>query len=91
MFWKENFPEKWYDNEGKKKSSFKKFYNLNKDVFVTSYAANNLFEDFAETFAFFVLNKFPQEDSIKSSKIKYFYSKPELLKLKAEILENIMK
>ncbi|NYV27541.1 hypothetical protein HP397_01695 [Streptobacillus felis] len=90
LFWKDGFPENWQDNEMKKPKVFEKFYNANRDIFVSSYAANNMYEDFAETFAFFVLNKFPEGNDVKSYKIKYFYSKPELLELKKTILENMI-
>lgn len=65
-------------------------YDENK--YVDEYATTDVTEDFAETFAFFVLGK--QEDlgdSVKDQKIKLFYSFPDLVAIRTEMRNNMSK
>lgn len=65
------------------------FYIKYVDEFITDYAATNPVEDFAETFAFFVVLDKPEDNSIKSKKILFFYDYPEFLKIRDDIRRNI--
>ncbi len=60
------------------------------NTFVTEYAASNETEDFAETFAFFVLGKDTGlSNSVKDQKIKLFYSFPELVAIRNEMRQAL--
>jgi hypothetical protein len=50
--------------------------------FVTEYAATNIGEDMAETFAYFVLRPKPSSSAIKDQKIQYYYQFSELVSLR---------
>ena len=65
------------------------FYFEYQDQFVTDYAATNVTEDFAESWAAFVLNDLPETDQIKDEKVLFFYDYPELEQIRQEILENL--
>lgn len=53
--------------------------------FVSDYAAVGPEEDFAETFATFVLTGKPTDDTKRAAKIRFFYDYPELLELRTGI------
>ncbi len=57
------------------------------DKFVTEYAASNVTEDAAESWAFFVMDKDAENlgDSKKEQKIKHFYSFPELVSIRQDM------
>ncbi len=58
--------------------------------FVTPYAMNNVDEDFAESFSYFIFSKRPTDlKKIKHQKIEFFYQFEELIKLRNELLHNI--
>ena len=59
------------------------------DAFVTEYAASNMVEDLAETFAFFVLRPTPTGSSEKDQKIQFMYSRPELVTLRNRIRASL--
>ncbi len=62
------------------------FYEQHEDSFINSYSATNPVEDFAETFAFFVLkDKVANPTKIKDKKINFFYQYPELVAIRDEI------
>ncbi len=65
------------------------FYNKYKDEFVSDYAATNPVEDFAESFAYFVINDKPIDENIKSKKLLFFYDYPEFIKMRDDIRNNI--
>lgn len=48
-------------------------YKENPDAYVSDYGAGNLSEDFAESFMQFVLSSRPEDDSVASQKIRFFY------------------
>jgi hypothetical protein len=65
------------------------FYYEYEDRFVTSYAATNPEEDIAEAFTFFVFSPKPAGHTIAEEKILFFYQYPELVELRADILNNM--
>jgi len=65
------------------------FYNKYQEQFVTDYAVTNPEEDMAETWAFFVLGPKPAGNTIAEQKILFYYQYPELVKLRAQILNNL--
>ncbi len=65
------------------------FYYKYEDQFVTSYAATNPEEDIAEAWSFFVFSPAPAGDTIAEEKVLFFYQYPELVELRANILENM--
>lgn len=64
------------------------FYQTYEDQFVSDYAATNLEEDIAESWAYFVLNQRPEGDSIAEQKILFFYEYPELVELRGQIVQR---
>ncbi|MFZ2593623.1 MAG: hypothetical protein WAX38_02500 [Minisyncoccia bacterium] len=65
---------------------------FDESTFVTEYATTDVTEDFAETFAFFVLGKESSlGDTIKDQKIRLFYSFPELVAIREEMREALSK
>ena len=46
-------------------------------------------EDIAETWAFYVLSARPPGISVEDQKIQFFYRYPELVALRAQILNNL--
>lgn len=89
-FWLK-YPKDWELKE-KSEDDLKKFYEENKDSFLNSYASNDVYEDFAESFSAFIL-KYNSEvinaEEEKYKKIAFFYEFPEMVKLRAKILYNI--
>lgn len=58
--------------------------------FVTPYAMNNVNEDFAESFSYFIFSKRPTDlKKIRQQKIEFFYQFEELIELRNELLHNI--
>lgn len=64
------------------------FYENHQDEFVDDYAATNPSEDMAETFAYFIFAPKPAGDTVAEQKVLFFYEYPELVQLRAEILQN---
>lgn len=58
----------------------------NEDDFVTEYAMSDVYEDFAESWAYFVMSTRPTGDSVVDRKVGFFYDYDELVMLKADIL-----
>lgn len=54
--------------------------------YVTDYAMSSVDEDFAESWAYFVMTDRPEGDSVVDRKISFFYDYDELIMLKARIL-----
>jgi hypothetical protein len=65
------------------------FYYTYQDQFLTDYAATSPAEDMAESWAFFILSPKPEFNSIADEKILFFYEYPELVQLRATILDRI--
>lgn len=68
-----------------------RFYRNHSTQFVTPYASTSPEEDMAETWAAFVLNPMPADDSIAHRKVLFYYSFPELVDLRNRIISNICK
>ncbi len=64
------------------------FYLSHSDEFVDDYATTHPTEDIAESFTYFVFSPKPTGDSIKEQKIRFFYEYPELVELRASILDG---
>lgn len=58
------------------------------DNYVSDYATTSITEDFAETFAHFVLSPQPAGDTLVEEKILFFYQYENLVTLRAEILSR---
>lgn len=65
------------------------FYEKYEDQFVSDYAATNPEEDIAETFRVFVFGQADQGQAIKDKKVAWFYDQEDLVKLRANIRENL--
>lgn len=75
-----------FDNVDKNKLYL--FYARHKNDFVTKYAASNLLEDFAESFARFVAGS-EVESEILKKKMNFFNDNQDLSAIKTKILKNI--
>jgi len=58
------------------------------DLFVDQYSSQDVDEDIAESFMLFVLSNRPAGNSVAEQKIQFFYSYPELVKVRDGIREN---
>lgn len=56
------------------------------DNFVSDYAMNDEYEDFAESWSHFVVTPRPKGRSVVDQKISFFYGYPELVMLRADIV-----
>ncbi len=65
------------------------FYYKYEDRFVIDYASTKPEEDIAESWSFFVLGPKPDSNSVAEEKILFFYDYPELVELRAQILNNL--
>lgn len=65
------------------------FYNQYEDQFLTDYSVTHPAEDIAESFSFFIFAEKPDGNSIAEQKILFFYEYPELVELRAEILNSL--
>ncbi|MBI5945784.1 MAG: hypothetical protein HY864_15595 [Chloroflexi bacterium] len=65
------------------------FYYKYQDQFLTDYAATHPAEDIAESFSFFVFSEMPTGDTVAEQKILFFYNFPELVELRAKIINNL--
>ena len=65
------------------------FYKTYQDQFLTDYAPTSPEEDIAESWTFFILAPKPELNSIANEKILFFYEFPELVELRAHILDRI--
>ncbi len=77
-FWKNRYPG-WADKGGDQKQA-EALYDAHKDAFVTTYAATDPTEDFAESFAWFVLKTKPAAATERARKLQFFYAYPELVR-----------
>lgn len=90
-FWRDIYPE-WKDineNPDDLTQEMKSFYDKNRTMFVTEYAATNPLEDIAESWTAFILQPTPTGQSIADQKIRFFDQFPELVELRYEILKGI--
>ncbi len=77
-FWKDRYPG-WTDKNGDQEQATA-LYDAHTQAFVTEYAATDPSEDFAESFASFVLQVKPAAATERAKKIRFFYAYPELVK-----------
>ncbi len=75
------FYQKFWQGRFKQDAVFNP-YNKAPSAFVSEYAATNLAEDFAETFAIFVMEPKPDGHSLAEQKVRYLYDFPELMKIR---------
>ena len=64
------------------------FYAEHEEDFVSDYAATNVTEDFAESFAAFVLEAEPDSDSPLAQKLDFFWRFPEFVEIRSHISER---
>ncbi|GAB3063445.1 hypothetical protein ACFOU0_11330 [Salinicoccus sesuvii] len=89
-FWSQ-YGEDWIENKFKSQPERQAFYNNNVTDFHEPYQATNPKEDFAITFVEFVTSRMPESSSqLKDVKVRSFYEDPELVKLRVDILSNIV-
>jgi hypothetical protein len=93
QFWTKIYGEWSTVNAARKKSNYiallAHFYHRHPTQFITAYAATSPEEDMAETWAYFVLNPKPADDSLAHRKVLFFYGFPELVTLRNQIASNI--
>ncbi|KXJ98762.1 MAG: hypothetical protein UZ19_OD1000611 [Parcubacteria bacterium OLB19] len=65
------------------------YFEKNEDRFVNDYAVNDLIEDMAETFVYFVREDKPIGNTIRDQKIRSFYQESNLVKIRTQIRENL--
>jgi hypothetical protein len=96
-FWKDIYPEWWEkDQQAQNTKSFEEylqmmeqFYDQHSEFFLNSYAASNVSEDIAESFAFFVLNARPSGNSVSNHKVTFFYEFPELVEYRQQMIKGL--
>ena len=77
--------------EGREEEFSYELYDANPDEYLTEYAATNETEDFAESFALFVMRSDkPANNLVKNQKILFFYSRPELLSLRSHMRGGLL-
>lgn len=86
-FWKDRYPG-WTDKDGDQEQAAA-LYGAHAQAFVTEYAATDPSEDFAESFASFVLQTKPIAATERSKKIRFFYAYPELVKDRDFLRQNL--
>lgn len=64
-------------------------YDYTTEYFISEYAMSTIFEDFAESFAHFVLSEQPDGDNVTQQKLLFFYQYEYLVQLRAEILARV--
>jgi hypothetical protein len=92
-FWKPLYNE-WnaidqIDDYDRREAKLRAFYRRYRDQFVDSYAVTSPVEDIAESWAFFVLSPRPDIATVRDRKLEFFYSYPELVKLREQILDGL--
>ena len=64
-------------------------YDYTSDYFISDYAMSNVVEDFAESFAHFVLSPYEEGETMAAQKLAFFYNYEYLVNLRAEILGRV--
>lgn len=96
-FWKESYAEWWKIEQEAQTTgtsdeyfqAMEQFYDQHSDWFLNSYAATNVEEDMAESFAFFALNPKPSGTSIHEQKVAFYYEIPELVEYRQQIIQGL--
>lgn len=85
-FWPQEMRDTVLDlYESEDYDGLEKFYEENKDKFVTDYAASNPAEDLAETFAVFVTEDRPTGKTIADQKVELLWSDADMVNLRSQI------
>jgi hypothetical protein len=95
QFWTKLYPEWSKVNAARNKKNYlpllARFYSNHHTQFITPYSATSPEEDMAETWAYFILNPRPADDSTAHRKVLFYYDYPELVDLRTEIIAGICK
>ncbi|MFF2450721.1 hypothetical protein ACFVSW_27205 [Neobacillus sp. NPDC058068] len=90
-FWKGKVEDDWRKMNPKSDEQFAEFYDKHPNEFINPYAASSIYEDIAESWNAFVFNeKIKGKVPGYEEKINFFYQFPELVQMRAEILNNVM-
>lgn len=65
------------------------FYQRYADEFISDYAATNPEEDFAESWAYFLVRPMPDGNTVVDEKLRFFYEYPALVRLRREIIARL--
>jgi hypothetical protein len=76
-FWRNRYPDESSRDDADPASAR---YDEDPDAFVTDYAATDPSEDFAESFAYFVLDPAPSGTAEKDRKLQFFWHFPDLVR-----------
>lgn len=85
-FWKDMMDE---FHECEENDTLDQFYENHKDCFITDYAASNPLEDFAESYAEFVINDKHTKDTMLDQKIAFFYEYNEFVERRNTIRKQL--
>ncbi|MBN2115965.1 MAG: hypothetical protein JW730_05325 [Anaerolineales bacterium] len=96
-FWKDSYAEWWeLDQEARDADTadeyfeiMEPFYDKYVQSFLNPYAATNVEEDMAESFAFFGLHPKPSGTWIYEQKIAFYYEFPELVQYRRQIIAGL--
>ena len=90
-FWTQ-YGEDWLENSEKSTFEREAFYNNHVTDFHVPYQATNAKEDYAVTFLRFIIEPMPEAESsqLKDIKVRSFYENSELVKLRVDILRNLV-
>jgi hypothetical protein len=86
-FWKQAYPSRGAETKSDEEGSA--LYAEAPDAFVTEYAATGPLEDFAESFARFVVGDKPSGSAIKTQKVLFFYQSAAVVSLRGAIRKGI--
>ena len=93
-FWPEPLQEEIFrieaiEDEDRYVAELERFWARHADRFVTDYAATNPGEDLAETFTAFVFGDRPSGDRVRDEKVRFLWSDPSMVDLRADIREAL--
>lgn len=89
-FWLDDY-EEWQElNVQNDIEAQNKFYIQHTEDFVTPYAVVHPEEDIAESWTFFILSPKQSNTTVAQKKQNFFYQFPELIDIRAQILENLL-
>jgi hypothetical protein len=86
-FWQDIYDEHPQDEEDEE--GLADFYAQYEEQFVTDYAATTPAEDIAESFTYFVLHDKPEDPSIASQKVRFFYDFPRLVQMRQQVRREL--
>lgn len=78
----------WQDQNTSEEDAYER-YDENPNAFVSDYAATNVEEDMAESFAQFVTGDKASGQTLADQKINFFYNYPELIKVRDDIRNQL--